>query len=87
MSSPLKSPGAAGRAAFRQSFPDEASRSAHYREIGMVGNANRAVLSGEERRALVDAFALLRRIAVRHGFDAEIMAANCQGRRAAVDEQ
>ena len=40
----------------------------------MVGNANRAVLSGEERRALVDAFALLRKIAVRHGFDAEITA-------------
>jgi len=44
------------------------------REIGVRGNAERVVLSGDERRALIECYALLRRIAVRHGFHPEIQA-------------
>ena len=72
MSAPSR--GAAGRSAFLQSFPDGEARRQHMREIGARGNAERVVLSGEERRALCDAYALLHRIALRHGFNPEIVA-------------
>jgi len=72
MSTPSR--GAAGRAAFLQTFPDDDARRQHMREIGVRGNAERVVLSGDERRALIECYALLRRIAVRHGFHPEIQA-------------
>lgn len=49
----------------RAMSPDE--RSQYFREIGRRSNAERLVLSIDERAALADAYALLGKIAARHG--------------------
>ena len=65
MSSPSR--GAAGRAAFLDSFTSDDERRAYMRRLGAAGNAARVTLTGEERAALAEAYALLAAIAVRHG--------------------
>lgn len=61
--------GAAGRAAFLDSFETEDERREHMRAIGQRGNANRLVLSGEEKAALTAAYSYIGQIMRRHGLD------------------
>jgi hypothetical protein len=53
------------REALARGFPTAEEKSNYYREIGERGNAGRILLRADEAVALVDAYALLSRIAER----------------------
>ncbi len=53
------------REAFARKFPSPEAKSEHFRAMAERANAGRVVLSGEQARALQDAYRLLRTIADR----------------------
>ena len=55
----------AAREAFASKFETSEQSIKHYRDMAEKANAGRVVLSGDEASALVDAYALLGRIAER----------------------
>lgn len=61
--------GRAGQAGLAARFASPEEKSQYFSELAKRGNAHRLVLSGDERQALTAAYALLQRIAGRHGFD------------------
>ena len=54
-----------GRRALAEQFPNPEAQTEHYRALGRRSAERRFVLSGDEAAALVDAYALLGRIAER----------------------
>ena len=54
-----------GRLALAEQFPTPEAQTEHYRALGRRSAERRFVLSGDEAAALVDAYALLSRIAER----------------------
>jgi len=65
----------AAREALARKFPTPEAKTEHYRAMAAKANAGRVVLSGDEARALSDAYTLLGRIAARTGLTASETAA------------